>query len=163
MVHPGKHLCPVERVFHILVRSDVGPSVWIVTVDCHLAPCYRSAFRNKNRFRRPLDVRTCAEFRHGVNIDAAVLIDKGIDRKLMDILHKVLVTADGAQNIAHFRWQHLAKVLPKYFGGSLGSSDPSHPGVHLEKRRLMEFLHSIENYCTPQPKLTLWTDHAILL
>ena len=47
VVHPGKHLRPVERVFHILVRSDVGPSVRIVSVDCHLAPCYRSAFKNK--------------------------------------------------------------------------------------------------------------------
>ena len=26
---------------------------------------------------------------------------------------------------------HLAKVFPKYFGGSIGSSDPSQPGVHL--------------------------------
>ena len=40
--------------------------------------------------------------------------------------------------------RHLANVLPKYFGGSLGSSDPSHPGVHLEKYQQMEFLHSID-------------------
>ena len=139
MVHPGKHLCPVERVFHILVRSDVGPSVRIVTVDCHLAPCYRSAFRNKNRFRRPLDVRTCAEFRHGVNIDAAVLIDKGINRQLVHIPDETPETVGGSQDR-----RHLANVLPKYFGGSLGSSDPSHPGVHLEKYQQMEFLHSID-------------------
>ena len=101
---------------------------------------------------------TCAEFCHRVDIDAAVLVDEGINRQLVHIPDKTPETVGGSQDR-----RHLANVLPKYFGGSLGSSDPSHPGVHLEKRRLMEFLHSIENYCTPQPKLMLWTDHAILL
>ena len=89
---------------------------------------------------------TCAELCHGVNVDAAVLVDKGIDRKLMHILHEHLVTAvGGAKNIANFRWLHLGKVLPKYFGGSLGSSDPSHPGVHLKKCQQTEILHSIDS------------------
>ena len=33
---------------------------------------------------------TCTEFCHGVNIGAAVLIDKGIDRKLVDISAQVI-------------------------------------------------------------------------
>merc|ERR1711990_592655 len=87
VVHPGQHLGPVERVLPLLFSVMVGPSIRSVSVDGHLASCYRSA---------------CAEFRHGVNIDAAVLVDKCINRKLVHISLEILVTGKCVAKV--LRW-----------------------------------------------------------
>ena len=103
MVHPGKHLRPVERVLSLLLNIVVGPSIRSVSVDCHLASCYRSAFGSKKGPRtKPSIFQTCAELGHGVNVDAAVLVDKRIDGKLVHIFHKILVTAGGSLKCCQF-------------------------------------------------------------